>query len=375
MARSTLRRAHAPVARGREDPRRPRLASNTYTQGEVPRGEPLAHRFADIDPWFYRPAGRCEHFQQTHREICLRVMAVYEVAEQTFAGGQGAPRLLKLRTREMVDRIVPRIIDALVEDRTLLVALTGTGADVDYLPRHTVNVAFLSARMGAALGYNERQVERLTATALLQDLGMTEIPDTVREKRGPLTSREHLTVGRHPTTGADLLSHHTLVDRPALHAMSQVHERLDGSGYPGGKRDVLIHNYARIIAVADTYDALRWDRPWRTAHLPYEAMVITLKEVGARRLDPVAARALVECLGLFPVGSLVRLDDGRLARVIDASGADYGRPVLRVFNQNGTFDRDPWVLDLADPAHVSVSVERPLPAGSFPYHVPPLGGY
>jgi HD-GYP domain-containing protein (c-di-GMP phosphodiesterase class II) len=133
---------------------------------------------------------------------------------------------------------------------------------------------------------------------------------------------------------------------------------MDGSGYPQGLTGDRIHRISRIVAVADVYDALLADRPWRAALLPYKAMEVVLLLVNEGKLDGEVVRAFLETVSLFPLGSWVELTDDRLGRVVAANRGEHTRPVVAMlFGRDGKPLEAPERVDLA--LRRDIAVARP----------------
>jgi HD-GYP domain-containing protein (c-di-GMP phosphodiesterase class II) len=200
--------------------------------------------------------------------------------------------------------------------------------------------------------------------AYLHDIGMLRVPGAIVEQAGRLAPMEVTEVRRHPIYGLDMLQR--LVGRRSGLALSvpmvvyQSHERENGSGYPKGRRGRVIHDFAKIVAACDVYQALTSRRPWRPAMLPYTGME-QLVLMGARReMDPEVVRAVLACVQLFPIGSWVELADGSRGRVVAASGSNYARPVVSLTERRGAPLAAPQRVNLAE--HRDLEVVRPIPA-------------
>ena len=162
--------------------------------------------------------------------------------------------------------------------------------------RHTRRVGDLAAEIGRQLGMTEERAELLRLAAPLHDLGKLGVPDAVLLKPGPLTPEECRTARAHTTIGAEILSGgHSGVVRLAEIVALYHHERWDGAGYPHGLREREIPLEARIVAVADVYDALSHDRPYRPAWTP-EAVTAHMRAGAGTHFDPAAVEALLAVL-------------------------------------------------------------------------------
>ncbi len=160
---------------------------------------------------------------------------------------------------------------------------------------HNMRVAELAIAIGGNLGLPTSRLRVLARAGMLHDVGKIGIPDAVLNKPGPLDDAEWATIKRHPELGVEILRR-----LPTLKHESEIvaahHERMDGSGYPRGLRGTEIPLEARIVAVADTYDVLISDRPYRRARTRQESITI-LREESGTRLDGTVVEALLQILG------------------------------------------------------------------------------
>jgi HD-GYP domain-containing protein (c-di-GMP phosphodiesterase class II) len=161
---------------------------------------------------------------------------------------------------------------------------------------------------------------------------MLALPDDIRRSTGALDDEAWAQVRRHPGLGVELLANADGLPASASLVAYQTHERVNGKGYPRQHHGVFIHGYAKIVQVADVYDAMTSPRPYRGPTVPYKAMVNLVRMVRSDLLSKEIAKAFLECMSLFPVGSIVQLDDGRTAKVVGANGRSYGKPVVSVLD-------------------------------------------
>jgi HD-GYP domain-containing protein (c-di-GMP phosphodiesterase class II) len=257
------------------------------------------------------------------------------------AGGPdtGVEETIRLETRaranQAVEELFARVragsLDRLAEARAAVSAilhdLTATGSAVFVMSTlherdadlfaHSVNVCALSLMIGQMSGMTGEELDQLGVGALLHDVGKIYYMDIVA-KRGPLTAEEQARVRRHPVDGFEILRRHPDVHLFSAHVAYQHHERLDGSGYPRGIRGDRMLRHAKIAAVADAYDGLVSERPYRPALLPHEA-VRRLQDQAGTKFDADAVRRLAHRLAVYPEGTIVRLDSGELG-VVAAQG-------------------------------------------------------
>jgi HD-GYP domain-containing protein (c-di-GMP phosphodiesterase class II) len=184
----------------------------------------------------------------------------------------------------------------------------------NYLYQHAVNSALLSLAIGEALKLPPHRLIELGLAALLHDIGMLKLPEAIYQSPKPLGPQETTMVRAHTTLGYRILKGLSLSDDIALTAFEH-HERPDGTGYPRGLVGDKINLYARIVSVTCSYDAMTGKRAYRKSISGHQALLELLKERG-KRYDEKVVRTLVFCLSLYPLGHIVRLEDGTLARVV-----------------------------------------------------------
>lgn len=200
----------------------------------------------------------------------------------------------------------------------------------DYLTEQALNVSLLSMAVAAQLGLSRRAILEVALGALLHDAGILRVPPNILLAPRPLTDLEWRTVRAHPDHTVQLLENIGELSDAARLAAWQAHERGDATGYPRRLPRTRIHPYARIVAVADTYAAMISPRPYRPAHRPFRAAETLLQDSRKKHFDIVVVRALLDCFSLFPVGSMIELDDGRVARVSRANTGHPTRPVVEI---------------------------------------------
>jgi len=262
--------------------------------------------------------------------------------------------------------IVEEVLERALRDLPLALALAGSAFHHDYLVDHSLAVAIHALAMGLALGYDRAQCAELALAGLLHDIGMTRVSGELLRKEGPLTPDELSQIRSHPEAGLALLRRANGLAMPIPFVVFQNHERPDGRGYPRGVRDGWIHDYAKLVAVADIYQAMTAPRPYKPRRSPHRAVLQLLRMVQEDALDAGAVRAFLETHGVFPVGSWVRLSDGRFARVVGANARAYDRPSLvAVLDAELRPLRNPEPVELSsgDPA-LRIVEEAEVPAGA-----------
>jgi HD-GYP domain-containing protein (c-di-GMP phosphodiesterase class II) len=183
--------------------------------------------------------------------------------------------------------------------------------------------------IGQALGLSKEDMNDLGAGGMLHDVGKLKIPLSILNKDGKLTDQEFAEMKSHPTYGYEILSKSRGISERARMIALQHHEKFQGGGYPKRLKGNEISLFARICAVADVYDALTTDRPYRVAMSPYEAMKILNAGID-NHFDPKILTAFIRKFSLYPAGSLVALNDGSYALVLKNNSASVIRPVIKI---------------------------------------------
>jgi HD-GYP domain-containing protein (c-di-GMP phosphodiesterase class II) len=248
------------------------------------------------------------------------------VSETLQFGGKVSAGQLRATMRNFVN-MVSLDFDLL----PLLVSMQRTKDE--YLFDHAVNAALISMTIGAQLGLTQHQVMEVGLGALLHDVGMLRVPGQIRLAPRKLTPSEMAAIRRHPLDTLEMLSTIRGLPNTARIIAYQVHERMDGSGYPRGQKGAMLHPFSMIVAVADTYAASTRPRPYREAYSPYDAAKLIVQAAAAEKFEKTIVRAFLDAIALFPIGSIVELADGRRAVVVRANPDMHTKPVVEVLDQ------------------------------------------
>lgn len=193
--------------------------------------------------------------------------------------------------------------------------------------RHALNTAVLAVAFGHHLGQPENQLRQLGMAALLHDVGKIDIPLQILKKSGGLTSEEFNIVKQHPAKGFDLLQTTGNLPTEILEAVRRHHERLDGSGYPDGLKDDAVPLHALVIALADTYETLTTPNPYALPLTPAEA-VQRMRATGTSGFGQELLQQFMRFLGIYPIGSLVKLSNNEIAVVYASEPRQRLRPII-----------------------------------------------
>jgi len=254
----------------------------------------------------------------------LSQQARQEVARIAEAASAGKPLNVGA-----LQQVVADLIESLTREDGLLVQALRGSETYPNLPAHMVNVAILAVKIGQGIGYAEEDLRRLALAACLHEVGMASIPRRILEKVGAVTSDELALIRQHPEKGFRMLQalgpEFDWLATVALHE----HEREDGSGYPQGLKGDAIHEYAKIVGLADMYESLTHARSYQKTRVPFDA-VKEIMSTDRHMFPDRILKGLIQGLSTFPMGSLVRLNSKEIARVIATNPAFPLRPVVEV---------------------------------------------
>jgi HD-GYP domain-containing protein (c-di-GMP phosphodiesterase class II) len=234
-----------------------------------------------------------------------------------------------------INNLVNEIIDQLLESKDIVVNIMDIRTLDEYTFGHSVNVCVLALMTGIKLGYSKAKLYHLAMGALLHDVGKTCIPEHILNKPGKLTDEEFNEIKKHPNYGYEILIKNPCVSRLSALIAQQHHERLNGDGYPYNLKDDEIHELAKVTGMVDIYDALTADRVYRRALPPHEAYEM-ISACGDYYFDFHLVQAFLHNVAAFPSGSLVKLNTGETAGVIETFPGYTKQPKVRILlSSNG----------------------------------------
>jgi HD-GYP domain-containing protein (c-di-GMP phosphodiesterase class II) len=200
----------------------------------------------------------------------------------------------------------------------------------DAISDHCVKMSLLGMALGVEMLLDAPNIRNLGLAGLVHDWGMVRVPPEIRNAERMLSETERYHITKHPMHTLRLLEKLAGVPGVVPVVAYQVHESPNGHGYPQGRTRDRIHIMARILSVADRYDALISPRPFRPPLTPYAAMECLLRQAAAGDVDPEVVRALLMVQSLFPIGSYVVLGDGSTARVLRRNANHFSHPIVRI---------------------------------------------
>lgn len=290
----------------------------------------------------------------------LRATALVASSRRAVTALFGEARLGKAISAADCLPLVNDIAESVSRNPSALISLARLKTKDDYTYMHSVAVCGLMVSLARQMGLGEAQVREAGLAGLLHDVGKMMMPTLVLNKPGALTDAEFTVMRSHPERGHQMLQNGAGVPAAALDVCLHHHEKIDGSGYPKKLKGDDISLLAKMGAVCDVYDAITSTRPYKNAWDP--AGSIQRMSQWSGHFDPQVFKAFVRCIGIYPVGSLVKLESGRLAVVVDMNPAQLAAPVVRVFySTKSKLPISVQTLDLANPAARDRIVGRESP--------------
>ncbi|GAA6135276.1 HD-GYP domain-containing protein [Oceaniserpentilla sp. 4NH20-0058] len=219
-------------------------------------------------------------------------------------------------------------MDSVVRNQNALACLSRIREKDNYLMEHSVNVAVLMSILGKHLKLERVYLHQCVTGALLHDIGKILIPDTVLHKPGKLTDEEFATMKQHATFSEDILKRNAKFSKVSINVAGQHHERMDGQGYPRGLSGEQISQEARMASVVDIYDAITADRVYHKGMTPSNALKRMLDWCG-HHLDTRYVHSFIKAIGVYPVGSFVKLSNN-MAGVVIEENRDNLKPLIKL---------------------------------------------
>ena len=246
---------------------------------------------------------------------------------------------------EEIRLTVSDVITSNIGHRDILHTLNGLRNFDEYTYTHSLNVGILAMMLARWSGIPEDQTKQICYAGVLHDIGKARIPGSILNKPGPLTAEEFSVIKGHSVAGYDILKFNHNISDDIRQGVLTHHERIDGSGYPFGIAGNRIHEYGKIIAVADVFDAMVSDRCYKTKECPLHVLE-HFETQCLGHLDSKYLKTFIEKISFYFLGEHVQLSDGRLAEVVFVNPRHLNRPIVQV---------DGVIIDLAKVLSLSIS--------------------
>lgn len=263
--------------------------------------------------------------------------------------------------------LVSDIVESVDRNSDALISLCRLKSADEYTYLHSVSVCGLMVSLGRQLGLDEAGCRDAGMAGLLHDVGKAAMPQDIINKPGKLTDEEFTLIKSHPVRGHEMLLQSGVDNERVLDVCRHHHERIDGGGYPDKLGEENISLLARMSAVCDVYDAITSNRPYKAGWDPAESVARMASWQG--HFDASVLQTFIKTIGIYPVGSLVRMSSGRLAVVVEQNPKKLTAPKIKVFfSTKSGMPLQPMLIDLSE-SHVQdkIAAREPPENWSFGY--------
>jgi len=265
--------------------------------------------------------------------------------------------------------VVSDLVDSIVRNPDAQLWLTNLRKRDEYTAIHSMNVCIFALTFARYLRFEEDEMNEIGIGAMMHDIGKMRVPLEILNKEGKLTKEEREIVKEHAQHGYDILKKSSDLPPSTLEIVYSHHERKQGTGYPRGLVEAQIHFYARIVAIVDVYDAITSDRVYHHGMNTLDALRNMFKW-RENDLDTELVENFIQCLGIYPIGSLVQLNTGEVGIVLSmAPGKNLVPIVMLVCDSDKQVVTPPRVIDLSNFAKEKcdnpVEIKKVLEANSY----------
>ena len=284
---------------------------------------------------------------------------IHSRAAKVVRGMMRDVRLGKAISIDDVEPVVDAITDSLARNSSALLGILGIKNKDDYTFLHSVSVGTLLVAFGRSLELPAEEIREVGLGGMLHDLGKMKVPDEILNKPGRLTDEEFAIIKRHPEDGHAILLETRGVGEIPLDITRHHHERINGRGYPDALGGEQISRFARMASIVDVYDAITADRCYHKAMTATEALR-RMWEWSANDFDRPLLQAFMKCVGIYPVGTVVRLESGIVGVVVEQNDESMLTPKVKaVFHSKSLRTLRPSIIDLAQGTDKIASTESP----------------
>ena len=278
----------------------------------------------------------------------------YNHAKQILEKRIDCRYLMPSASNPKVRDTIYRLMEEILCDKGIISILASMKWVDEYTFEHSIHVCMLSLIMGIGVGYNIRRLKDLGIGAILHDIGKLRIPENILKKPAKLTDEEFEEIKKHTIYGYGILKQNKNISMISAFIAIGHHERYDGSGYPMHLKHENIHECARIVAVADVFDALTTDRVYRKKMKLNEAIEY-ITDFSSNYFDRKIVNAFVSYLPLYQEGTGVILNTGERGLVANANKDMPTRPVVKImYNKNGKRLKKNYKIDLTKKSNVLI---------------------
>jgi len=290
---------------------------------------------ANLDKKTLKIADKNEHLdnQVSVQEEVERARGIYKEAHNVMQDLMEDIRLGKQVEVERVEPISEQLVESVFRNKDALISLSRIKDKDHYTFMHSVSVAGLMITFSRAMGFDMNLIKEISIGGMLHDVGKMMTPNNVLNKPGKLDDGEFKIMKSHVVYSKELLEGKPGITQAALDVAALHHERIDGSGYPLGLKGDEISQVGQMSTIVDVYDALTSVRVYKSAWEPNLALK-KLLEWSDHHFNPTLVQQFIRCLGIYPIGTLVELDSGNIAIVIEQGEKDLLSPSVKIIYNN-----------------------------------------
>ena len=273
------------------------------------------------------------------------ILEIYNGAVDVVKNVMGEVRMGKIPRTGPVNDIVNEMTESVFSDPHAILGLTMIKNYDNYLYNHSVNVSIMSLSLGRAMGLSKDEVHAIGVASLLHDIGKTGVSEQIIRKPGGLSSEEWEKVKQHPQLGSNIIKRMEGIDETIGRLIYEHHIKFDHSGYPETVES--LHPLSQVITVCDAYDALTTLRVYQKPHDPVEAIKI-MSNFSGRHFNPDILKSFMDMMGLYPLGTMVRLTTGELGVVTKLNEGAPEKPIVKIlYGEDGAEVETPFEADLS----------------------------
>ena len=331
----------------------PRLKSNSYLE-----------RFLQDN----KKKVQYENTTSTKEELPSAQIAL-ENASNQVARIMGDVKAGKNLNIEALRGVVEPILDSIIRNSEAYMWLSMMQKKSAYTYSHSVDNCALAIAFGRFMGLPKKDLRTLAIGLLMMDMGNVHVPEGILNKKGRLTEAEYRIVKKHVRQGVKILKVTKGVNDDIINIALTHHERFDGSGYPNAIQGTQIPVYGRMAAIIDCYGAMTSNRPFRAAKSPYTALQ-NIYNWRDSAFQPELVEQFLQCIGVYPTGSLVEMSNGEVAIVLEQNLTQRMRPkIMLILNEEKKHLMDYKIIDLTeqfeDSSNLPLNIYRGLDPGAY----------
>jgi putative nucleotidyltransferase with HDIG domain len=306
------------------------------------KGKDVAKKIPDAAVFAEDPHREVEYYKEleTARKIQRQTLATAKEALVSIRKGRSF-------SMSRIEEASENIVESIMRNPDALISLCQIKGYDEYTYTHSVNVSVLTTSMAYSLGYNRERLLAIGVGGVLHDIGKMRVPESILNKPGKYTDWEFNVMKKHPEYGMDIVKEKKNISEFSKVLIIQHHERFNGKGYPNGLKGEEIAEIGLIAAVADVYDALTSNRVYRAAWTPQKALAVIFQGCDEEYSRHIVER-FTKQMGIYPVGSFVRLMSGEMGVVVKVDKGHLLAPtVLMLFAASGKRLESPVEYELS----------------------------